>query len=70
MDEATVAINKCAQIFLDEVKLSKALEESYVDYKSEIQTYVTNLGADWDSSDYYGAGQSLADLMILAVGPM
>lgn len=56
MDEDIDAIDKWAQIFTHPQDLSTTIRENYVVNKSEIQTDLNNLGADWDKSDYNGAG--------------
>ena len=70
MDEDIAAIESWAQIFTDPAKLSATLAKHYAFHKKEIQADVTTLETDWDAASYFQAGDDLAALMTLAVGPI
>ena len=70
MDEDIAAIESWAQIFTDPAKLSATLAKHYAFHKSEIKADITTLETDWDASSYFQAGDDLAALMTLAVGPI
>ena len=70
MDEDIAAIESWAQIFTDPAKLSATLAKHYAFHKSEIKADITTLETDWDASSYFQAGDDLAALMTVAVGPI
>jgi len=64
------AIEQWASIFKDPAKLAKKLALHYATHKAKIQTDIHSLEADWDSDLYFKAGQDLADIATLAIGPI
>ena len=70
MDEDIAAIEQWAQIFTDPAKLSATLAKHYAFHKKEIEADVKTLETDWDAKSYFQAGDDLAALMTLAVGPI
>jgi len=70
MDSDIAAIESWATIFTDPAKLSKTLAKHYAFHKAEIQTDITTLETDWDAQSYFQAGDDLAALMTVAVGPI
>ena len=70
MDEDIAAIEEWAQIFTNPAQLSTTLAKHYAFHRNEIQTDITTLETDWDAQNYFQAGQDLAALMSVAVGPI
>lgn len=70
MGDDIAAIESWAQIFTDPAKLSATLAKHYAFHKKEIQADVSALETDWDAGNSFKAGEDLADLMTLAVGPI
>ena len=70
MGDDLTAIEQWAAIFKNPSKLAKKLALHYAMHKSEITTDIGNLEADWDAADYFKAGEDLADIATLAVGPI
>jgi len=70
MDDDIAAIEAWAQIFTDPTKLAATVSKHYLLHKKQIQTDITTLETDWDAHLYFQAGEDLAALMTLAVGPI
>jgi len=70
MDDDIAAIDSWAQIFTDPAKLSTTLAKHYAFHKKEIKTDITTLETDWDAGQFFQAGDDLAALMTVAVGPI
>ena len=70
MDQDIAAIESWAQIFTDPAKLSATLAKHYAFHKSEIKADISTLEADWTAKEYFEAGDDLAALMTVAIGPI
>lgn len=70
MDTDIAAIEAWAQIFTDPSKLATVLAKHYAFHKAEIQGDITTLETDWDADLFFQAGDDLAALMTVAVGPI
>ena len=70
MDGDIAAIEAWAQIFTDPAKLSATLAKHYAFHKKEILTDITTLETDWDAKNFFQAGDDLAALMTVAIGPI
>ena len=70
MDQDIAAIESWAQIFTNPAKLSKTLAKHYAFHKSEIKADISTLEADWTAKEYFKAGDDLAALMTVAIGPI
>ena len=70
MDQDIAAIESWAQIFTDPAKLSKTLAKHYAFHKSEIKADISTLETDWAAKEYFEAGDDLAALMTVAIGPI
>eukprot|EP00354_Favella_ehrenbergii_P003814 CAMPEP_0170455760 /NCGR_PEP_ID=MMETSP0123-20130129/3613_1 /TAXON_ID=182087 /ORGANISM="Favella ehrenbergii, Strain Fehren 1" /LENGTH=479 /DNA_ID=CAMNT_0010718997 /DNA_START=15 /DNA_END=1454 /DNA_ORIENTATION=+ len=70
MDEDIAAIESWAQIFTNPTQLAATVSKHYLFHKAEIKADISTLESDWDSDLFYKAGNDLADLMVLAIGPI
>ena len=70
MDEDIAAIEAWAQIFTNPAKLSATLAKHWAFHKKEIEADAKTLETDWDAQSYFQAGDDLAALMTLAIGPI
>lgn len=70
MDDEINDIEQWAQIFTDPTKLAATVSKHFLFHKTEIQGDISSLESDWDSKLYFKAGEDLADLMTLAIGPI
>jgi len=70
MDQDISAIESWAQIFTDPAKLSATLAKHYAFHQSEIKTDISTLETDWTAKEYFQAGEDLAALMTVAIGPI
>ena len=57
-------------IFRDPKTLAKHLATHYALHKKAITTDIQSLESDWEAQLYFKAGQDLADLATLAIGPI
>jgi len=70
MGDDITAIEAWAQIFTDPARLSATIAKHYAFHKGEINADIATLEADWDATNYFKAGDDLADLMTVAIGPI
>ena len=70
MDEDVAAIEDWASVFKNPTKLARKLATHYAMHKNEIKADIKTLETDWDSAEYFKAGQELATIGILALGPI
>lgn len=70
MGDDLAAIEAWASIFKDPAALAKKLALHYARHKGAIQTDIQSLEADWDADLYFKAGEDLADIATLAIGPI
>ena len=70
MGDDLAAIESWASIFKDPAKLAKKLALHYAMHKSEIKADIGTLETDWDSAKYFKAGDELAVIATLAIGPI
>ena len=70
MDQDISAIESWAQIFTDPAKLSATLAKHYAFHQSEIKTDISTLETDWTAKEYFQAGEDLAALMTVTIGPI
>lgn len=70
MGDDITAIEQWAAIFKDPAKLAQKLALHYARHKAEIQGDISTLESDWDSQLYFKAGEDLADLATLVIGPI
>ena len=70
MDDEINDIEQWAQIFTDPTKLAATVSKHYLFHKTEIQGDISSLETDWDGQLYFQAGEDLANLMTLAIGPI
>ena len=70
MDQDIAAIESWAQIFTDPAKLSTTLAKHYAFHKSEIKADISTLESDWAAKEFFTAGDDLAALMTVAIGPI
>ena len=70
MGDDLAAIESWASIFKDPAKLAKKLALHYAMHKSEIKADIGTLETDWESAKYFKAGDELAVIATLAIGPI
>ena len=70
MGDDITAIEQWAMIFRDPKTLAKHLATHYALHKKAITTDIQSLESDWEAQLYFKAGQDLADLATLAIGPI
>ena len=70
MDENIAVIEDWASIFEKPKKLAESLVAHYMMHRMKIQDDIKTLETDWDSQDYFKAGKDLADISVLALGPI
>ena len=70
MDENIAVIEDWASVFENPKELAKKLAMHYAMHHAKIQDDIKTLETDWDSQDYFKAGQDLADISVLALGPI
>merc|ERR1711998_460501 len=63
-------IEKWGEIFKDPKKLMTTLTENVLKNWSKIQADITKIPTDFTKSNYKGAGQDIADIMVQALGPV
>lgn len=62
------ALEAWAQVFKDPKKLVAQISKHYLLHKADITDDLTEMEADWKSGQYYLSGESLADLITVAIG--
>ena len=70
MDEDIAAIESWASIFKSPTELASKVATHYALHHKQIQSDIQTLETDWDSQKYFDAGKELADIAILAIGPI
>ena len=70
MDEDIAAIESWASIFKNPTELAATVSKHYLFHKTEIKADIAAVTSDWDTGLYFKAGQDLADLMTVAIGPI
>jgi len=70
MTDDLSAIKEWASIFKNPTKLAATVSKHYLFHKSEIKSDISALESDWTTGKAFQSGTDLADLMILAIGPI
>lgn len=70
MEDDISAIEEWAAVFENPLALAQRLALHYARHSSEVNTDIQNLETDWDSSSFFKAGEDVADIATLAVGPI
>lgn len=70
MGDDITAIEQWAAIFKDPAALIKKLTVHYALHKAEIKADIASFENDWGTQLYFKAGQDLADLATVAIGPI
>lgn len=64
------AFEKWAEVFKNPKKLIKKISKAMVMHKADIDQDIEEMETDWKTGDYYLSGESLADLITVAIGPV
>ena len=64
------AIEDWSKIFDDKTKLIETVTEHMLIHKKKIKSDIKAAKTDWNSGDFYQAGEDVADLLTLALGPI
>ena len=70
MDDDLQAISDWASIFKNPSKLATKVGLHYATHKTAVKTDISTLETDWDSAQYFAAGQALADVATILIGPI
>jgi hypothetical protein len=70
MGDDLSAIEDWASIFKNPSKLATKVGLHYATHKTAVKADISTLEADWDSAQYFAAGQALADVATILVGPI
>ena len=70
MDDDLEAIADWASIFKNPSKLATKVGLHYATHKSAVKDDISTLETDWDSAQYFAAGQALADVATILIGPI
>ena len=68
MQKDIQAFENWAQVFKDPKKLIKQISKSMIFHKADIEQDFEEMETDWKTGDYYLSGESLADLITVAIG--
>ena len=63
-------IQKWGEIFADPVKLVQVVSENFFKNYVQIMEDVSKTSTDFADNDFYNAGEEVADMLILTVGPV
>ena len=64
------AIEEWSKIFDDKTKLIETVTEHMLIHKKKIKSDIKAAKTDWNSGNFYQAGEDAADLLTLALGPI
>lgn len=70
IDDDLEKIENWAKIFTNPVALVSTLTKNLLANWKDVQADITKATADYNNSDYYNAGEDVADTIVLAVGPI
>ena len=70
MDDDLKKIEAWAAIFTNPVKLVSTLTKNLMANWSKVKTDIDSTSSDWTAAKYYDAGEDVADMVILSVGPI
>ena len=70
MDDDLAAISDWASIFKNPSKLATKVGLHYATHKTAVKADISTLETDWDSAQYFAAGQALADVATILIGPI
>ena len=59
-----------AAVFANPVKLAETLTKNLLANWKKVSADVTTVESDWNAAKYYEAGEDVADMLILSVGPI
>jgi len=68
METDIQALEQWAQVFKDPKKLVAQISKHYLLHKADITDDFTEFETDWKSGQYYLSGESMADLITVAIG--
>ena len=64
------AFEKWAEVFKNPKKLIEKITMAMVHHRADIDQDFEEMETDWKTGDYYLSGESLADLITVAIGPV
>ena len=64
------AIEEWSKIFDDKTKLIETITKHALLHKKKIEADIKAAKTDWNSGNFYQAGEDAADLLTLALGPV
>ena len=70
MGDDLSAIEDWASIFKNPSKLATKVGLHYATHKTAVKADISTLETDWDSAQYFAAGQALADVATILIGPI
>ena len=70
MDDDISAIENWAKIFENPVELSATVTKHYALHHNKIQGDFAKMKTDFANGNYFNSGKDLADLAVVAVGPI
>ena len=70
MDADLAKIEAWAAIFTNPAKLVSTLTKNLLANWKQVSADITTTNSDWGNAKYYSAGQDVADVIILSVGPI
>ena len=70
IDDDVKKIETWAAIFTNPVELTKQLTKNLLANWKKVSSDVTQVETDWNNSKFYEAGEDVADVLILSVGPI
>ena len=68
MQDDIARIEKWAQIFENPQKLVQTLVQNVISNLSAIEADISKVQKAWGSGDFFGLGQDIADILVLAIG--
>jgi hypothetical protein len=70
MQDDLTAVEEWASIFKNPTKLAETVTKNYLIHKRGIKADIADFKTEWGTSEFFKAGESIADLAVKALGPI
>ena len=70
LDADIKAIDTWAEIWNDKAKLTSYCGWHFTFYEDQVKADIKTMDSDWDAKNYFKAGDDLAALLLIEIGPL